>query len=399
MRAAQLRASEQREVLRVTLASIGDAVITTDTEGRVTYLNAVAESLTGWTRRTRPGSRLTPCSGSSTKTPGSPSRARPPGRSGKAWSSAWPITPADRRKTAASGRSTTAPRPSGTSADTVSGCVLIFRDVTAQRRVAAGAGGQLLDARRLASIVESSDDAIISKSLDGIIQSWNAAAEQLFGYTAAEAVGRHISLVIPPDRIAEEDHIIASLKAGRRIEHFETERMRLGRRSASCVSLTISPIKDDGGARGRRVQDRARRHPAAAGRAARAAAARRSGGCQRQVSGVLRAGRALCRNHGRGRHDPRGEPAVVGRLRLQPGADHRQAVLGRAVVGAVGRRWSQQIKAASAAGGRGADVPRRVAVFRCRRQPARGRRHHPADQGRERAGAVPGADGHRHHRP
>ena len=62
-------------------------------------------------------------------------------------------------------------------------------------------------ARVLASIVESSDDAIISKSLDGVIQSWNAAAERLFGYTAEQAVGRHISLVIPPDRLAEEDHI------------------------------------------------------------------------------------------------------------------------------------------------------------------------------------------------
>jgi PAS domain S-box-containing protein len=98
----------------------------------------------------------------------------------------------------------------------------------------------------LAAIVESSDDAIISKSLDGIIQSWNAAAERLFGYTAEEAIGKHISIVIPPDRIAEEDQIIASLKAGKSIDHFETERMRKdGRRI--IVSLTISPIKDDAG--------------------------------------------------------------------------------------------------------------------------------------------------------
>jgi PAS domain S-box-containing protein len=97
--------------------------------------------------------------------------------------------------------------------------------------------------RLIAAIVESSDDAIISKSLEGIIQSWNAAAERLFGYTAEEAVGQHISLVIPPDRIAEEDQIIASLKAGKRIDHFETERLRNdGRRIV--VSLTISPIKD-----------------------------------------------------------------------------------------------------------------------------------------------------------
>lgn len=105
---------------------------------------------------------------------------------------------------------------------------------------------QLLAARLLASIVESSNDAILSKSLEGIIQSWNGAAERLFGYTAAQAIGRHISLIIPPERIDEEDRIIASLNAGRRIEHFETERVRSdGRRI--LVSLSISPLKDDEG--------------------------------------------------------------------------------------------------------------------------------------------------------
>jgi PAS domain S-box-containing protein len=79
-----------------------------------------------------------------------------------------------------------------------------------------------------------------------VIQSWNAAAERLFGHSAAEAVGRHISLVIPPDRIAEEDHIIANLKAGRRIDHFETERVRSDGQRIQ-VSLTVSPIKDDSG--------------------------------------------------------------------------------------------------------------------------------------------------------
>src|SRR6185295_267509 len=116
----------------------------------------------------------------------------------------------------------------------------------AQRRVARDKANELLTARLLASIVETSEDANISKSLDGIIQSWNAGAERIFGYSADQAVGRHISLVIPPDRIAEEDHIIASLKAGRRVEHFETERLRSdGKRI--LVSLTISPIKDDAG--------------------------------------------------------------------------------------------------------------------------------------------------------
>jgi two-component system, chemotaxis family, CheB/CheR fusion protein len=101
-------------------------------------------------------------------------------------------------------------------------------------------------ARLLASIVESSNDAIIGKSLDGTIQSWNAAAERLFGFTAQQAVGHHISLVIPPELMHEENRIVEQLKSGQRIEQYETERMRSdGQRI--MVSLTISPIKDDAG--------------------------------------------------------------------------------------------------------------------------------------------------------
>ena len=98
----------------------------------------------------------------------------------------------------------------------------------------------------LAAIVESSDDAIISKSLDGVIQSWNAGAERIFGYSAGEAVGRHITIIIPPERIAEENEIIATLKAGRRVDHFETERLRKDGGRIQ-VSLTISPVKDEAG--------------------------------------------------------------------------------------------------------------------------------------------------------
>ena len=100
--------------------------------------------------------------------------------------------------------------------------------------------------RLLAAIVETSDDAIVSKSLDGIIQTWNAGAERIFGYTAAQAVGRHISLIIPRERLKEEDLIMQRLRAGERVDHFETERVhREGR--IIPVSLTISPIKDDAG--------------------------------------------------------------------------------------------------------------------------------------------------------
>src|SRR2546425_8596630 len=77
---------------------------------------------------------------------------------------------------------------------------------------------------RLAAIVESSDDVIISKTLDGVITSWNGAAERLFGWTAAEAIGQHITLIVPDDRRAEENEVLARLRRGERVDHFETVR-------------------------------------------------------------------------------------------------------------------------------------------------------------------------------
>jgi len=98
------------------------------------------------------------------------------------------------------------------------------------------------DALRLAAIVASSDDAIISKNLDAIIQSWNAGAERLFGYTAEEAIGRHITLIIPEDRLSEEVHVIAQIIAGKSVEHFETVRQHKDGHPID-ISLTVSPIR------------------------------------------------------------------------------------------------------------------------------------------------------------
>jgi len=103
-----------------------------------------------------------------------------------------------------------------------------------------------LEAELLASIVTSSDDAIISKSLDGIITSWNKSAERIFGYTAEEAIGKHITVIIPPERLAEEGDILARLRRGERIDHFRTVRKRKDG-SLLDVSLTISPIRDSAG--------------------------------------------------------------------------------------------------------------------------------------------------------
>ena len=98
----------------------------------------------------------------------------------------------------------------------------------------------------LAAIVDSSDDAIVSKTLDGVISSWNNSAERLFGYTRDEAVGKHITLIIPEDRRNEEAGILDRLKRGERIDHFETLRRRKDG-SLIALSLTISPVKDDAG--------------------------------------------------------------------------------------------------------------------------------------------------------
>ena len=98
----------------------------------------------------------------------------------------------------------------------------------------------------LAAIVDSSEDAIVSKTLGGVITSWNAGAERLFGYTASEAVGQHISLIIPVDRRDEETVIIEHINQGKQIEHFDTVRVRKDKKTLD-ISLTISPVRDSSG--------------------------------------------------------------------------------------------------------------------------------------------------------
>lgn len=99
---------------------------------------------------------------------------------------------------------------------------------------------------KLAAIVESSDDAIVSRALDGIITSWNRSAEKMYGYSAEEAIGRHISLIVPAERRSEEDEVLARLKCGERIDHFVTERQAKDGHRLS-ISLTVSPIRDSAG--------------------------------------------------------------------------------------------------------------------------------------------------------
>jgi PAS domain S-box-containing protein len=101
-------------------------------------------------------------------------------------------------------------------------------------------------AQQLAAIVESSDDAIISKDLDGIIQTWNRGAERVFGYTADEIIGKPVTMLMPPDRLDEEPGILARIRRGERIDHYETVRQRKDG-SRIDISLTVSPIRDGRG--------------------------------------------------------------------------------------------------------------------------------------------------------
>jgi PAS domain S-box-containing protein len=104
------------------------------------------------------------------------------------------------------------------------------------------AGIPLDPAAWLTAIVASSDDAIISKDLNGIIQTWNRSAERIFGFTAEEAIGKPIGLIIPPDRLHEEDTVLTRVRAGLSVEHFETVRRRKDG-TAVDISLTVSPIR------------------------------------------------------------------------------------------------------------------------------------------------------------
>jgi two-component system, chemotaxis family, CheB/CheR fusion protein len=131
------------------------------------------------------------------------------------------------------------PTPLFDASDNLIGAVNMLVDITERKRAEEVA-------QRLASIVESSDDAILSKNLDGIITSWNQGAERLFGYSSDEMVGKSVTLLIPADRQDEEPKILGRIRRGERMEHYETVRLRKDG-SLIDISLSVSPIRDAGG--------------------------------------------------------------------------------------------------------------------------------------------------------
>jgi len=234
-RRGQERLQRSEERFRVTLASIGDGVISTDTQGRVTFMNAVAEKLTGWCQQDTLGTPLENIFriiNEMYRTPVENPVARAL-RQGTVVGLANHTILISKDGTERPIDDSAAPvRESG---GEIIGVVLVFRDASEKRAAEA-------TAKRLAAIVEGSDEAIITKDLNGIITSWNKGAEQMFGYTAQEAIGKPIPF-IPADREKEELNVLARIRNGDQVEHYET--MRVARDGTEMdVLISVSAIKE-----------------------------------------------------------------------------------------------------------------------------------------------------------
>ncbi|HEX5460642.1 MAG TPA: PAS domain S-box protein [Steroidobacteraceae bacterium] len=227
----------ERETLEVTLKSIGDAVIVTDVTGRVTFLNTVAERVTGWSMadaRNQPFEKIFRIENEFSGKPVEHPVAKVLETGGiVGLANHTVLITRDGRRIPIDDSGAPVRLANGE----LIGIVVVFRDVTERKRAE-------LTRAWLAAIVESSDDAIASKTLDGIVTSWNPAATRLFGYEPDEIVGRPITTIIPPELHAEEVEILARLRRGERIDHYETVRLAKDGRRID-ISLTISPIRGE----------------------------------------------------------------------------------------------------------------------------------------------------------
>jgi PAS domain S-box-containing protein len=228
-----------RDLLVTTVASIGDAVIVTDEEGKVSFLNPEAERLTGWKDSEAKGLPLPKVF----HIVNEQTRLAAENPVDKVFRTGKVAGLANHTLLISKDGRT---RPIGDSAAPIRhadgplfGVVLVFRDMTEQRTAQESSV-------RLAAIVEHSGDAILTKNLDGVIQTWNPSAERLFGYRADEIVGKHVTTLFPPDRLNEEDHILGRLRRGRTVERLETVRVAKDGRHIS-VALSVSPLKGNDG--------------------------------------------------------------------------------------------------------------------------------------------------------
>lgn len=229
----------EQERFRVTLASIGDAVIATDAQGRINFLNAVAEQLTGWPVADALGRPLDDVFRIVNET----TRRTVESPVARVLREGFTVGLANHTVLLArDGREfpiddSAAPIRNGSGQ--LIGVVLVFRDVRDKR------AGEIAS-NRLGAIIAGSDDAIVSKDLQGIVRTWNPGAERIFGFTEAEMVGQPITRIIPADRLHEEQQILTRLQAGDPVEHFETIRRRKDGTLIN-VALTISPIRNEAG--------------------------------------------------------------------------------------------------------------------------------------------------------
>ena len=236
-RTVELSLSEKR--YREVVRSLPVAVYTTDADGYVNLFNEAAVVLWGFTPA--PGKSLWCGSYKIMNPDGTPLPL-----------DECPMAITLKTRQAVRGREIIIERPDGTRRNVLPypeplrnpegeliGAVNMLLDITEQKRSQEAA-------RRLAAIVESTDAAIISKSLDGIITSWNESARRLFGYTAGEVIGKKITILFPPERLKEEGEILARVRTGSSVDHYETVRRRKNGTLVD-ISLTVSPIKDDEG--------------------------------------------------------------------------------------------------------------------------------------------------------
>jgi PAS domain S-box-containing protein len=233
---AETKERAVQEQLLITLKSIGDAVIATDEHGRVAFMNGVAEELTGWTTPEARGKDLREVF----KIINELTRAETDNPVATVMREGMVVGLANHTLLIGKdGRETPiddSGAPIRDEEGNITGVVLVFRDVTRRRQTE-----EL--SQRLASIVESSEDAILGKTLEGIITNWNASAAKLYGYSVEEAVGQPVTMLVPPDRPDEVPKIMEKLKRGERIEHFETKRVKKNGEVID-IALTISPIKN-----------------------------------------------------------------------------------------------------------------------------------------------------------
>jgi PAS domain S-box-containing protein len=229
---AHRQAAEER--LRTTLSSIGDAVIATDAQARVTFLNPVAEQLTGWSAAEADGRDAAEVFRIVNET----TRAEVESPIVRVLREGAVVGLANHTvlisKTGVEYPIADSGAPIRGDGGETSGVVLVFRDITETRRIEQ-------DLQRLASIVASSEDAIVAEDLNGIVTAWNAAAERLFGYSAAEMIGRSTELLEPPDLAGNTQKILARIRNGERVLQFDSHRRRKDG-TIVAVSVSVSPI-------------------------------------------------------------------------------------------------------------------------------------------------------------